>query len=151
MVPTHIPRRQMSVINPNLIPSQPPTASMLLITIPTQTKLNTVEVINRAFLEILRDIKKMIIATTIPMSNIGVHPSNIKAAILFPLLYIFLLQNLVLFWNRASSSVYDTLHVPRVKFAFGPRIIKKKIIFISTVNIDKVPKISFLFKVAATL
>src|SRR5690625_2235456 len=127
MVPTHIPRRQMSVINPNLIPSQPPTASMLLITIPTQTKLNTVEVINRAFLEILRDIKKMIIATTIPMSNIGVHPSNIKASILFPLLYIFLLQNLALFWNKASSSVYDTLTYLELNLHLVLELLRKKL------------------------
>lgn len=40
---------------------------------------------------------------------------------------------------------------PKVKFAFGPLILKKKIIFNITVNIDKTPKIAFLYKIALPL
>lgn len=50
----------------------------------------------------------------------------------------------------STESIVNTL-IPKVKFAFGPRIIKKKIILISTVNIDKVPKTSFLFKLTTSL
>lgn len=45
----------------------------------------------------------------------------------------------------STESTANTI-TPKVKFASGPLMIKKKITLIKTVSIDKAPKISFLFK-----
>lgn len=80
-VPTHIPINILIVNKPIPIPSQPPTPITLKIITPMHIILNTVEVENKDFLETLRDIMNIPIANTMPQSNIGVHPSNIKASI----------------------------------------------------------------------
>ena len=80
-VPIHTPTKIVIVKKANPIPSQLPTAILLKIINPIQIRLNTMAIESKTFLETLRAIINIPIANTIPQSNIGVHPSNIKASI----------------------------------------------------------------------
>src|SRR5690625_5341015 len=81
-VPIHIPKKAVIVTNPNPIPSQPPTPTILYTITTKQIRLNTEEIKNKDFFETLRDTIKITIANAIPKSNIGVHPSSINTSIL---------------------------------------------------------------------